>query len=155
MTVEVCDLIGRRCGNAQGGREACSLPGALDTLMLLIRGELGVSLNRQLSSFIDRSGPKREVILVGSEPVRDHEGRGIGGGNRNGQLGQGGARCDERETATRRHPPKNFRARLAPTGIILARSFLCPVLLSCDVHGTRVRVSTMVDTDENRPLEGP
>ena len=43
--------------------------------------------------------------------------------------------------------------RLTPTGIILARPFLCPILLSCDVHGTRVRVSTMVDTDENGPLE--
>lgn len=113
----------------------------------------GVPLDRQLSSLVDRSGPKREVILVGSEPVRDHEGRGIGGGHRNGQLRQGGSRRDERETATRRHPPKHFRARLTPTGIILARPFLCPVLLSCDVHGTRVRVSTMVDTDENGPLE--
>ena len=30
---------------------------------------------------------------------------------------------------------------------------MCPVLLSRDVHGTRVRVSTMVDTNENGPLK--
>jgi len=32
---------------------------------------------------------------------------------------------------------------------------LRPVLLSRNVHGTRVRVSTMVDTNEDRPLESP
>ena len=153
VTVEVCGLTGVSCRNTQRGWEGRSLPCAPDTIALLVRGELGVPLDRQLSSLVDRSRPEREVILVGSEPVCDHEGRGIGGGHRDGHLGQGGAGSDERETATRRHPSQNFRARLTPTGIILARALLCPVLLSRDVHGTRVRVSTMVDTNENGPLK--
>lgn len=32
---------------------------------------------------------------------------------------------------------------------------MCPVLLSCDIHGTRIWVSTVVDTNEDRPLESP
>lgn len=30
---------------------------------------------------------------------------------------------------------------------------MCPVLLSCDIHGTRIWVSTVVDPKNNRPLE--
>ena len=120
VTVEVCGLTGVSCRNTQRGWEGRSLPCAPDTIALLVRSELRVPLDRQLSSIIDRSRPEREVILVGSEPVCDHEGRGVGGCHCDGQLRQGSAGCDEREAAASCHPLKDFRARLTPTGIILA-----------------------------------
>ena len=45
VTVELCNLTSRSLRNTQRGRKGRSLPCALDTLTLLVRGELGVSIN--------------------------------------------------------------------------------------------------------------
>ena len=58
VTVELSDLTGRRFGEAHGQGESSSLPGALDTGSLLLRGQLGIALNRQLPVPIDRTWTK-------------------------------------------------------------------------------------------------
>ena len=52
------------------------------------------------------------------------------------------------------HPPKNLRASLPPSRVVLLRPLLCPVLLARDVDRTRIRVTPVVNSYEDRPMNG-
>ena len=52
------------------------------------------------------------------------------------------------------HPPQNLHASLPPSRVVLLRPLLCPVLLARDVDRTRIRVTPVVNSYEDRPMNG-